>query len=356
MHPGASDLPALRRHALLRLEGRPRDDAEVRALEVDLADDPWIGPLLRGAVRTDATGAVVPVHPYQKWRGAHWRLVTLAELDVDVRVAAAEAPIRDAFDTVIGWLESPFRRRRARPVEGRVRMCASQEGNAVWAACRLGLGDDPRVAGLARRLIAWQWPDGGWNCDPRPGASHASLHETWTPLRGLAAFAAGAGSAGNCGGESSGEALRRRAAAAARRAAEHLLLHRIVEHRADGTLIDPAFVRLRWPPYWHYDLLAGLDAIRQVDPRLLVDPRAGPALKRLDRLRAHDGRWHPGGRWWRPPGSIGSDVELVDWGADGEAAMLTLRALAICDAVDVAMGGRHGGAAPCARPRVAPRR
>ena len=323
MRSGASDLPSLRRLALLRLEGRARDDAEVLALEGGLGADRWVGPLLQEAMRADAAGTLAPVHPYQKWRGAHWRLVALAELDVDVRVEAAGGPIGTAFDAVMGWLGSPARRRRASPLNGRVRMCASMEGNALWAACRLGLGEDPRTVALAERLVGWQWPDGGWNCDPRPEASHSSLHETWIPLRGLAAY----------GARGTGE-LCARASTAAGRAAELLLRHRLVERERDGSLIDPAFVRLRWPPYWHYDLLAGLDALRQADPRFLLDPWAAPALRRLDRLRAHDGRWHPGGRWWRRPGSIGANVELVDWGHEGEAAMLTLRALGICSAVD----------------------
>lgn len=42
----------------------------------------------------------------------------------------------------------------------------------------------------------------------------------------------------------------------------------------------------------------------------------------------HDGRWQAGGRWWRPPGSTGSNVEVVDWGR-GPSEMLTLNALRV---------------------------
>lgn len=328
MNIGASDLPALRRLALLRLEGRANGDAEVRALGGSLDVDPWVAPLLAGAERVDAGGNRVAVHPYQKWRGAHWRLVALAELAIDRSVAGAAGPIEEAFTAVVEWLEAPGRAARARPVDGRVRMCASQDGNALWAACQLGWAADPATARMAERLIAWQWPDGGWNCDPRPDATHASFHETWTPLRGLAAYAA----------SGPAPALRAASGAAAAAAAELLLRHRLVEHERGEGLIDPAFLRLRWPPYWHYDLLAGLGALRTAGAAYLLDPRAGPALARLDRMRAGDGRWHAGGRWWHRPGSDGANVELVDWGADGEAAMLTLGALAICAAADSAAG------------------
>jgi hypothetical protein len=325
----ASDLPALRRLALIRLEGRAADDPEVRSLEGALDVDPWVVPLLAGAERVDAAGNRTPVHPYQKWRGAHWRLVTLAELAIDRALPAAAGAIDAAFGSVAEWLEAPGRLARARPIAGRTRMCASQEGNALWAACRLGLAAEPATARMAARLVAWQWPDGGWNCDPRPEAAHASLHETWIPLRGLAAYAEAGSDA----------ALREACSGAAAAAADFLLRHRLVEHERGGGVIDSAFLRLRWPPYWHYDLLAGLGALREAGAAYLADPRAGTALARLDRLRTGDGRWHPGGRWWRPPGSAGANVELVDWGADGEAAMLTLGALAICAAADCAAGG-----------------
>lgn len=328
MNHGASDLPALRRLALMRLEGRTADDPDVVALAGALDVDPWVAPLFAGAERIDASGTRVPVHPYQKWRGAHWRLVTLAELDIGRNVDAAAGPIDEAFYSVAEWLEAPAREARARPVAGRVRMCGSQEGNALWAACRLGLGADPATARMAARLVAWQWPDGGWNCDPRPAAAHSSLHETWIPLRGLAAYATTGADPG----------LRAAAVGAAAAAADFLLRHRLVEQEHGPALIDPSFLRLRWPPYWHYDLLAGLGALREAGPAHLLDPRAAPALARLDRLRGSDGRWHAGGRWWRTPGSLGPNVELVDWGADGEAAMLTLGALAICAAADAAAG------------------
>ena len=37
---------------------------------------------------------------------------------------------------------------------------------------RLGFVDE-RCDQLAGKILACQWPDGGWNCDKRPEASHA---------------------------------------------------------------------------------------------------------------------------------------------------------------------------------------
>ena len=82
---------------------------------------------------------------------------------------------------------------------------------------------------------------------------------------------------------------------------------------------------LRWPAYWHFGLLPGLRALDEAG--YCGDPAAAPALDRLRRLRGADGRWRPDGRWWARPGRTGSNVEIVDWGQDGESAVLTLHAL-----------------------------
>ena len=48
---------------------------------------------------------------------------------------------------------------------------------------------EPDVQALAEHLLGWQWPDGGWNCDRRPGARHSSVNETLPPMWGLHEFA-----------------------------------------------------------------------------------------------------------------------------------------------------------------------
>src|SRR5437867_3841266 len=118
------------------------------------------------------------VHPYKKWQGAFWRLISLLELGAD-----GDSRTDEMLDRVLDWLTSDGRRARARRVaiNGRVRWCATQEGLGLWAAARLGRATDPRAAYIAERLVAWQWPDGGWNCDVRPEADHSSFNETHGP-------------------------------------------------------------------------------------------------------------------------------------------------------------------------------
>ena len=119
------------------------------------------------------------VHPYRKWTGAHWRLVSLAELAIPPDEPRAVA----AAGHVLAWLAVPGR--RARQIGGLARAHASIEGNALAACCRLGLAADPRVRSLAGSLIAWQWPDGGWNCDPAATGRRSSFHESLAPAWGL---------------------------------------------------------------------------------------------------------------------------------------------------------------------------
>lgn len=45
-------------------------------------------------------------------------------------------------------------------------------------------------------------------------------------------------------------------------------------------------------------------------------------------LGSKDGRWRPGGYWWRPDSS-GGNVEVVDWGRGGANEMITLNALRV---------------------------
>jgi hypothetical protein len=328
--------PAVRRLTLLGLLGRGADDRDVRALDQTIAADPWITRLLAGEWRAGAAGRV-RVHPYKKWGGAHWRLVALAELGITASTPRARAALDEAFDETAAWLLSPGHVRNARPIDGRVRICGSKEGLALWAAATIGLGSASQLDELAAHLLGWQWPDGGWNCDVRPAARHASFNESWGPLLGLAAYRRRAASATRAGGKDDVDAG---IEAAVDGAAQFLLRHRVVESERTGELANPHVGLLRWPAYWHYGLLPGLRALDEAGR--LGDPRVRPALDRLRAARQPDGTWRPDGRWWDSPrAKSGANVEIVDWGRDGEARLLTLESLEILAAADAtANGGR----------------
>jgi hypothetical protein len=118
--------PAIRLLARRDLLGEPSEPDE---------DELVRGPIMATLLRFE------DVHPYKKWQGAHWRLVSLVELGLPPGEPRAVA----AAETVLAWLTGNGHRRGIRTIDGLVRRCASQEGNALAACCRLGLAGDPRV-------------------------------------------------------------------------------------------------------------------------------------------------------------------------------------------------------------------
>ena len=230
------------------------------------------------------------VQAYSKWGGAFWRLISLVDLGVTEGHRGALA----AAEAALEWASSPRRlaeihRRR---IDGRVRRCASQEGQVLRCCLAIGLRGDPRLDTLAESLVETQWPDGGWNCDRKPHVTHSSFNETWGPILGLAAYGADE---------------------AVGRGAEFLLAHRVIYSHRTGDLAHHAFPALRFPAYWHYGLLPGLRTVHACGR--LDDPRTADALDLLESRRRPDGRWHVEGKWWKAPGSKGSNVEVVDWSA-----------------------------------------
>ena len=182
------------------------------------------------------------------------------------------------------------------------------------AVCsRLGLGRDPRVELLAESLVRWQWPDGGWNCDVRAHGRRSSFHESLAPAWGLFEY-----------WRATGEPDAR---AAAFRTAELFLEHRLFRSLRTGAVIRRDWLALHYPPYWHYDILQALLVLSRMRPT--GDPRCSDALAVLQRRRRPDGRWRPGGYWWKPPGTSRGTVEVVDWGRSAPNEMITLNALRI---------------------------
>jgi hypothetical protein len=272
------------------------------------------GPKLAALLSGQRADGGFGVRPYRKWTGAHWRLVSMVEL----AMPAGEPRAVAAADHVLSWIASPRHGtpRHGTPRHGTPRLGelplshASVEGNALAACCRLGLAADPRAAQLAEWLISWQWPDGGWNCDPRASGRRSSFHESLAAAWGLHEY-----------WQVTGEPAAR---AAAGRTAELFLEHRLFRSLATGQVINRTWLAPRYPPYWHYDIWQALLVLSRMGK--VSDPRAGDALDELERRRLPDGRWQPAGYWWRPPPSTVA-AEVVDWGRTGPNEMITLNAL-----------------------------
>lgn len=231
---------------------------------------------------------------------------------VELAVAPQEPRAVAAAGQVLRWLTGLPHRGAVPVIDGLARRCASQEGNALAVCCRLGLATDPRARLLARSLIEWQWPDGGWNCNRGASGRRSSFHESLTPAWGLWEYWRATGWA--------------EARDAALRAAELLLDHHLVRSLS-GEVIDPGWLVIHYPPYWHYDLLQALVVLTRMGK--VGDARAEEGIEHLSGLRRPDGCWGTGRTWWKPPGTPGAGVEVVDWGRTGPNQMATLNALRV---------------------------
>lgn len=298
----ASREPAVRALTHRDLLGRPSPTDEDAIL-----DGPAVRALLAGQQPDGGFGG----HPYNKWVGAHWRLVSLVELGIPAGEPRAVA----ALDTVLAWLTGTGHVRNVPVIEGLPRRCGSQEGNALAVACRLGQAADARVQQLAASLIGWQWPDGGWNCDRHPEAHRSSFNETLAPMWGLHEYATASGSTD--------------AARAADRAAELFLEHRLFRALSTGERINDEWLTPHWPPYWRYESLQALVILARMGR--VADPRAADAIEELVARRQADGRWRGSRKWWkRPAAPHRPSSEAIDWSDDDLGdRMTTLRAMTV---------------------------
>lgn len=233
------------------------------------------------------------VHPYKKWVGAHWVLSLLADLGYP----PGDDRLIHLMNRSYQWLFGEDHARHIRMINGRVRRCASQESNAVYYSLKLGLAD-ARTDQLAERLIKWQWPDGGWNCDKNPDATNSSFMESLLPLRALSLYARESGS---------DTALH-----SAEWAAEIFLKRKMFLRQSDGQLMDKEFIRLHYPCYWHYDILFGLKVMAEAG--FIMDPACQNALDLLETYRLRDGGFPSHAVFYRCSKPEISGFSPVSWG------------------------------------------
>src|SRR5436853_3904150 len=172
--------PSVRYLTLTEILDKPSDSNKVLEAKKHIPNGPIVKTLLSGQRADGGFG----VHPYQKWTGAHWRLVSLVELGIP----QGFRPAVRATNLVLNWLLGEAHVRNVPQIHGRYRRCASQEGNALAVCSLLGIAQDPRVRRIAESLVEWQWPDGGWNCDRREEANHSSFNESLSTLWGLSEY------------------------------------------------------------------------------------------------------------------------------------------------------------------------
>jgi hypothetical protein len=135
---------------------------------------------------------------------------------------------------------------------------------------------------LARHLLREQLEDGGWNCEAvepsakRPKSKRSSFHTTICVLEGLLAY----------------ERAGRKSVAvtkARKRAENYLLERRMFRSLRTGEVIDERWLRFSFPTFWHYDVLRGLDYLRNAG--IKPDSRVREAIETVIKRRHQNGRW-----------------------------------------------------------------
>jgi hypothetical protein len=300
-----SDDPSVAYRAHRRLDGAGDDNEAQRRRRQQVATTSNVQRLLS---RREPDGTIrlgSEYHAYRKFQGAHWTLAGLAELGYP----PGDASLLPLADQVHDWLTS--RKHLSRPstevIEGqedRVRRCASQEGLAIWYLHELGLVDK-RVELLVSRLVHYQWPDGGWNCDKNPAARTSSVQETLWPLRGLARHI-------RAGRDD--PAVR----GAVDDAAEFLLGRRLLWRRRDGAPIKPTWghdpMLIQWPIRF-YDVLSVLVAMAEID--CIGDQRCADALGVLVGKRLSTGGFPAEQRTAKTVDKVTSGGTFAVWGPSG---------------------------------------
>jgi len=170
------------------------------------------------------------------------------------------------------------------------------------------------VRGLVDRLLGEQLPDGGWNCEAENGSTRSSFNTTLCVLEALLEHEQASGS-------------RPLVTEARLRGQEYLLERRLFRRRSTGEVIErdrkggADWARFAYPTWWHYDVLRGLDYLRQAG--VMPDERVGEAIELVASKRDADGRWALDTRY---PGVM--PVEIDD-GEGGPSRWNTLRALRV---------------------------
>jgi hypothetical protein len=226
----------------------------------------------RARVATEGWGAQLLAlqSPNGNWGGPKWDLVTLDSLvalkDFGLDPSGKEArKMIDRVDKrlVFEWLNNrPYLHGETEPcINGRI----------------LGIGTyfkEPNDA-LAKQLLGEQLEDGGWNCEA-PNSRRSSFHTTICVLEGLFEY--------ERAGRKSGAVTKAR-----KRAENYLLERRMFRSLRTSQVIDKRWLRFSYPTFWHYDVLRGLDYLRNAG--IKPDSRVGDAIKIVVERRHQNGRW-----------------------------------------------------------------
>ncbi len=248
--------PAIRWQVMRDLTGEAAD--AIAAERSRVATEGWGAQLLANQSRAGS------------WRGGQWDLVTLWSLVVlkELGLDPASKQARKMIGRVDRGLV--FKPLNNRPfLHGETEPCINGRILGIGAYFK-----EPNDA-LASQLLGEQLEDGGWNCEA-PKSRRSSFHTTICVLEGLLEYE-------RAGRKSS-------TVTKARKRAENYLLERhMFRSLRTGKVINNRWLRFSFPTFWHYDVLRGLDYLRNAG--IKPDSRLGEAIEVVIERRHQNGRW-----------------------------------------------------------------
>ena len=245
--------------------------------------------------------------PDGRWGGTAWNrgwdstmhvLWLLRLFGLDPASPEARRAVRLVRDHVTWKGSGPPECDENRFFDGEVEPCI----NGQVATAGAYYGED--VHGLVERLLGEQLDDGGWNCADSP---RGSFNTTICVLEALLEFEKAGGTA---------------ATQARLRGQEYLLERGMMRRKSTGEVVErdrkggASWADFAFPTWWHYDVLRGLDYLR--DAGVMPDERVSAAVELVASKRGADGRWSIEATY---PGTMPVELDGDRW--------ITLRALRV---------------------------
>lgn len=311
--PGGNDMtvidwllegdPAIRWQTLRDLTDVPAH--EVAAERARVATEGWGAHILARQAADGTWGGLAWNPGFSSTMHALW---LLWQLGLDPASPQAEQALRRVREQVT-WRGSGPEECDDHPYfAGEIEPCI----NGQVAAAGAYFGQD--VHALVQRLLGEQLADGGWNCEAEFGSTRGSFNTTICVLEALLEFERAFGP-------------RPQVTAARLRGQEYLLARHLMRSLATGEVIaqdrrsGADWTQFAFPAWWHYDVLRGLDYLR--DAGVTPDERLDEALSLVRAKQTADGRWlldvaYPG-----------EQVVHLDAGVGEPSRWNTLRALRV---------------------------
>lgn len=207
-----------------------------------------------------------------KWKSTHYTLLDLKNLCISPEVEVKQETLRTIFSNEKGPDGGIL------PI-GKYNRCDVCVNGMVLNYASYFRLPEILLHSVVDFLLAERMPDGAFNCASNTvGATHSSMHTTLSVLEGIHEY------------QSNGYTYRLYELLDAQNTSqEFLLMHRLFRSHKTGQVIKPAFLKLRYPCRWYYDILKALNYFQESGAP--YDERMQDALDMIVAKRTKGGYW-----------------------------------------------------------------